>query len=197
MENKNNNKGVIALLIVIIVILAVLCVLLATGTINFKSNVTNTNDTQTNSSTETQSDTTANTQSTEKDYVGEYTYTEKAEDVDVEYKATLSLVNDGTFYIKETATMKHYYYGTYEVVGDKLKLNYTFNWANAQGSHGTMNEQAECTISNGTITNTKNDKNVFASDKDITLTKTSNDITLAKEFTNDILNTYKKDYFVS
>ena len=57
-----------------------------------------------------------------------------------------------------------------------------------------MNKQTECTISNGTITNTKN---IFGSEKDITLTKTSNDITLAKEFTNDILNTYKKDYFIS
>ncbi len=41
MENKNNDKGVIALLIVIIVILAVLCVLLATGTVSFKSKTTN------------------------------------------------------------------------------------------------------------------------------------------------------------
>jgi len=37
-ENQNNNKGVIALLIVIIVILATLCVLFATGTISFNSN---------------------------------------------------------------------------------------------------------------------------------------------------------------
>ena len=38
MENQNNNKGVIALLVVIIVILAVLCVLFATRTITLKSN---------------------------------------------------------------------------------------------------------------------------------------------------------------
>ena len=37
MDNKNNNKGVIALLIVIIIILAVLCVLFATGTIVLKT----------------------------------------------------------------------------------------------------------------------------------------------------------------
>jgi len=42
-ENQKNNKGVITLLIVIIVILSVLCVLLATGTISFKSNEVNTN----------------------------------------------------------------------------------------------------------------------------------------------------------
>lgn len=37
MENQNNNKGVITLLVVIIVILSVLCVLFATGTISFSS----------------------------------------------------------------------------------------------------------------------------------------------------------------
>lgn len=42
MENKNN-KGVIILLIVIIVMLAAFCVLLATGTIGFKSNDVDTN----------------------------------------------------------------------------------------------------------------------------------------------------------
>ena len=43
MENQRNNKGVIALLIIIIVILAALCILLATGTISFKSNDVDTN----------------------------------------------------------------------------------------------------------------------------------------------------------
>lgn len=44
MENKNNNKGVIALLVVIIVILAVLCVLFATGTISLNTSTTNNNE---------------------------------------------------------------------------------------------------------------------------------------------------------
>ena len=44
MEKQNNNKGVITLLIVIIIILATLCVLFATGTINFNSNKMNGND---------------------------------------------------------------------------------------------------------------------------------------------------------
>ena len=49
MENQNNNKGVIALLVVIIVILAVLCILFATGTITLKSNsVDNNNPTSNN-----------------------------------------------------------------------------------------------------------------------------------------------------
>lgn len=37
-QEKNNNKGVIVLLVVIIVILALLCILFATGTISLKSN---------------------------------------------------------------------------------------------------------------------------------------------------------------
>lgn len=41
MENQNNNRGVITLLIVFIVILAVLCVLFATGTISLKPSTTN------------------------------------------------------------------------------------------------------------------------------------------------------------
>ena len=44
MENQKNNRGVIALLIVIIVILSALCVLLATGTISFKSDKVNDNE---------------------------------------------------------------------------------------------------------------------------------------------------------
>lgn len=41
MENKNNTKIVITLLIIIICILATFCILLATGIINFKSNSVN------------------------------------------------------------------------------------------------------------------------------------------------------------
>lgn len=37
-QEKNNNRGVIVLLVVIIVILALLCILFATGTISLKSN---------------------------------------------------------------------------------------------------------------------------------------------------------------
>ena len=51
---KENNKGVIALLIVIIVMLVVLCVLFATGTIKFKDNITDTKNTQINSTIENQ-----------------------------------------------------------------------------------------------------------------------------------------------
>ena len=43
MEKQKNNKDVIALLIVIIVILSALCILFATGTINFKTNKINDN----------------------------------------------------------------------------------------------------------------------------------------------------------
>lgn len=48
MEKQNNNKVVIALLVVIIVILATLCVLFATGTINFNTNKVNNEDTNEN-----------------------------------------------------------------------------------------------------------------------------------------------------
>lgn len=48
MEKQNNNKGVIALLIVFIVILLALCALFATGTISFNSNKVNNNDTNEN-----------------------------------------------------------------------------------------------------------------------------------------------------
>ena len=49
MEQKNYNKGIIALLVVIIVILAVLCILFATGTLSLKSKeVTNDSNKQTN-----------------------------------------------------------------------------------------------------------------------------------------------------
>ena len=44
MENQNNNKGIITLLIVIIVILSTLCILFATGIISLNSNKANEND---------------------------------------------------------------------------------------------------------------------------------------------------------
>ena len=59
---KNSNKVVIALLIVIIIILVTLCVLFATGTITFKSNMLNSDANNNNSQTslETQKDTVNN-----------------------------------------------------------------------------------------------------------------------------------------
>lgn len=48
MENQNNNKVVIALLVIIISILTVLCILFATGTISFKSNDVEVNDSNQN-----------------------------------------------------------------------------------------------------------------------------------------------------
>ncbi len=72
MEKQNNNKGVIALLVVIIVILAVLCVLFATGTISLKSNTTGNNqqtseNTQTN--TEDNNTTSDNNSNESNDYI--------------------------------------------------------------------------------------------------------------------------------
>ena len=48
MDNQKNNKGVIVLLIVIIVMLSALCILLATGTISFKSDNIDNNETNQN-----------------------------------------------------------------------------------------------------------------------------------------------------
>lgn len=63
MENKQNNKGIIALLILIIVTLSVVCVLFATGTISLKNkeyNITNNN-----SNNESKNDTTNNNSNNE------------------------------------------------------------------------------------------------------------------------------------
>lgn len=71
MEKPNNNKGVIALLVVIIIILATLCILLATGTISFKSNDVDTNkpnDNITDSNSETNSTNSLSTICTEEVY---------------------------------------------------------------------------------------------------------------------------------
>ena len=57
MEQEKNNKGVIALLVVIIVILLTLVVLLATGTINFKNNESNSDVTGNNQVADTVNDT--------------------------------------------------------------------------------------------------------------------------------------------
>ena len=71
MEQEKNNKGVIALLVVIIVILLTLVVLLATGTINFKNNESNSDVTGNNQVADTVNDTSDSIDM--KNFVGEYT----------------------------------------------------------------------------------------------------------------------------
>lgn len=194
-EKNNINNGVniiIAVFVLEVVGLIIVLFLVLNDNLTLRFDNIPSNDNQTTPPVETipnNHKTVDNNTLEENDtYVGEYTYTKNYEDNNVEYKATLSLEKDGTFYIKETATMKKYYYGTYEVFGDTLKLNYIFEWANAKDSYSTMNKKVECSIKNNTISSTKN---VFSSEKDITLTKTSNNITIAKEFIDDIVTTYK------
>ena len=130
-------------------------------------------------------------------YVGEYTYSKTYQNDGVTYTAIIDLVSDGTFYTRETATMKNYYYGTYEVSGNVLKLNFQYNWANAQGSYGSMNKTIEYKIENNTIISAKNSgtESYFASrsDEDVVLTKKSSNTTLPKEFTNELINTIKME----
>ena len=183
MENKKNNKGAMALLIVIIVILAVLCILFATGTISFKSNV---NNTQTTSSNENQVDTT--TQSPENDYVGEYTYSN--DDGEVPFTASIDLTEDGTFYASQAATMKSWFYGTYEINGNVLKLNYKFSTQAVQKMGEKLSKTITYTIENETISGTKNEDNLFASNENASLKKSTTNYNVKNDFLDSLIDMY-------
>ena len=102
MEKQNNNKGVIALLILIIVILGTLCVLFATGTISFNANKANDSDVNENindsNQTNSNNNIEANTSSTNdvlKKLIGTYKKTTHS-DACGDSETTLTIRNNGT-----------------------------------------------------------------------------------------------------
>ena len=157
---ENNNKGIMSLLIVLVVLLTSLCVLFATGTIKFSSSdsnkqsssTLNNNSANKNSTNDNTENTVDDGQKTNSSYIGEYVYSNTSQETGIEIKVILALANDGTFYIKEMGTMKQYFYGTYEINGDKLVLSYMFRWANDQGNYDRINnEKSELSIQNNSI----------------------------------------------
>jgi hypothetical protein len=191
---ENNNKGIMSLLIVLVVLLTSLCVLFATGTIEFTKDNNKINSSTNNGSVidnnvkdDAKNEMTSD-QGNINSYIGEYTYSNIAQETGIEIKVMLALASDGTFYIEELETMKQYFYGTYEIAGDKLVLNYMFRWANDQGNYNRINnEKSELSIKENTVYGSLDYR---SNDIIHTYTKTSENVTLSKEFINDIIKTY-------
>ena len=182
MEKKNNSL-VIILMGVIIVILAVLCVLFATNTISLNNDSNVLEDNNTNNSEVVDN----NIQKKNSD-VGEYTYTSD------NYSAMLDLLDDGTFYTKETSTSSVYFYGTYEIIDNKLKLNYLFKQSNAQGSCSKLNKIKEYDINSDntiTISNiSESDEALFGTAgtvENIIIKKSSETFNIIDDFTNNAI----------
>ena len=165
--NKKNNHIIIFLMGVNIIILGILCILFASGTINL-----NNKKIKVDSNNEIVNDTSK--EENEKGYVGEYTFSTNNDDVP--YTAIIDLESDGTFYASQTGTMKNWYYGTYEITGDKLKLNYKFSTPAVQKMGEKLNEYT-----------------LFASGVNANLKKNSNQLNVKSDFLNSLIDMYVMD----
>ena len=171
MEKKNNNGILIGLLIGIIIMILIFVGLVAAKTINFNSKeIATTSDLNS--------------------YVGEYTYTKEYEEDGVEYTATIDLLENGTFYTSESATSRVFYYGTYSINGNNLILTHLFNTPNVSGMANKINNTVTYTITqDGKITTSKAEGLAFPSNDGVTLTKSSNDCKVEKDFIDGLTNT--------
>ena len=182
--NKKNNHIIIFLMGVIIIILGVLCILFASGTINF-----NNKEIKVDSNNEVVNDTSK--EENKKSYVGEYTFSTNNDDVP--YTSIIDLESDGTFYASQTGTMKNWYYGTYEITGDKLKLNYKFSTPAVQKMGEKLNQTIEYNFENNTISGTENEYTLFASGVNANLKKNSNQLNVKSDFLNSLIDMYVMD----
>ena len=166
---------------VIIIILGVLCILFASGTINF-----NNKEIKVDSNNEIVSDT---LKEEEKSYVGEYTYRHETE-YNIR-QITLDLLEDGTFYAKQKQTASFYLYGTYTIQDNILTLNYKFNQTNAQGAYGSMDSVEEYKMNEKQeiiLTKTETDNFFVGDDEQILLKKTSDNCSIIKDYTNNSIS---------
>lgn len=80
-----------------------------------------------------------------------------------------------------------YFYGYYEINGNKLQLNYKFRWANDQGNYNLIdNVIKEVEINNSVVSGSI----FYDSEQEYELAKRSENITIVKDFNERILTTY-------
>ena len=138
MEKQNNNKGVIALLIVIIVILATLCVLFATGTISFNTNKANNEDTNENANDIDNNNLQETNYAIWMDYILKQNITNinidrtrYADNPDDEYHAKINLTTEqlkGLFTkLMNYKLVKYYLQGSGFTYGDIITISYSVN----------------------------------------------------------------------
>ncbi len=178
--NKKNNHIIIFLMGVIIIILGVLCILFASGTINL-----NNKEIKVDSNNEVVNDTSK--KENEKSYVGEYEY-QNSDDTHI---IILDLLEDGTFYFKQTQTASSYLYGTYTIQDNKLTLNYKFSQSNAQGSYMSLDETEEYNFNEkNDILITQTEKNYFSANdnEQFLLKKSSDNCNIIKDYTNNSIS---------
>ena len=212
MANEKKNKGIlIGILIVIIIILFAFAELLAMGSIGFKASTINDNQqtsekNQIDNHEETKEISNSKAQANEKDQIdsheetkevnigngntGEYIYSIESDQMGIPYVASIDLTEDGTFYASHSSTMKSWYYGTYEINGNVLKLNYKFTTPAVQNMGEKLAKTLTYTIENGTISGTRNDDDLFASGVDAILKKKSNQYNVKNDFMGSLIDMY-------
>lgn len=143
MENQNSNKVVIVLFMVIVAILAVLCVLFATGTIEFKSNeVTNNTNNNNNQQNNNTSNGNANNNYAEwMNYILKQNITnieinrtryvgDNEEDYDLTVNLTVEQLKSVFSKLMNYNLVKEYLQGSGFTYGDILTISYSINGTN-------------------------------------------------------------------
>lgn len=208
MANEKKNKGIlIGILIVIFIILFAFAELLAMGSIEFKASTINDNQqTSEKNQIDTSEETKEKVKANEKNQIdsheetkevnigngntGEYIYSIESDQMGIPYVASIDLTEDGTFYASHSSTMKRWYYGTYEINGNVLKLNYKFTTPAVQNMGEKLAKTLTYTIENGTISGTRNDYDLFASGVDAILKKKSNQYNVKNDFMGSLIDMY-------
>lgn len=177
MRNQNNNKGVIALLVVIIVILAVLCVLFATGTISLTNNISNKTQQIESNTNAVQEEKKISSKK-----ISEITgiYTTKFENLKSEGDEStatmqLTLYENGIFSYRFNQYAPYGTFGNYIIDGDKIILTNWFNTAS----------DVSLTVTKGTKTLTINSDGSITDDNIKIKVLTDNEITTAKLIRTD------------
>ena len=142
MEQEKNNKGAIILLVALVVILAVLCVLFATGTINFKSETLKDSTTNT-----TETDSNNSVLYTVENIRGAYKYIseEMTDDNGNKFTASyyLTLYSNGLFEYRMATMAPFGYIGNYTINDNKITLNYLFGTTSGYGINVLDKEQTK------------------------------------------------------
>ena len=180
MEKKNSSGLLVGILLGLVIALIIGGCLFATGNISFKTNTTTDKEQLESKNKDVSS------------YIGEYIY--KEED-SIPYTAIIDLMDNGTFYARETATSGVYYYGTYEINGNKLVLTNLFHTPNVAGMANKINNVTTYTITeDGKITTAVKDREELSfptnNVKAITLIKNSNECTIEKDFIDTLTKMY-------
>lgn len=142
MKEEKGKNFVIALLLIIIIALIILVFLSLNGTLTLSKNKANTQiDTiETNNSSNNNTSNSA-TNTTYNNIKGLYTYKSKENDGEYVEYCKIYLYENGTFNYRVNAQVQNGFIGNYIIEGNKIKLNYLYNYNSGVGLFAVKEEK--------------------------------------------------------